>query len=94
MTGLLNPAVPPFTLAMTICGLSGAVLTYGPGACQGFAMWSRADAGEKTEQTSLSPGTHRRLVAMLDQVATLRLERGHTARRRFQVEGNFYAPAV
>jgi hypothetical protein len=85
-------SVPPLTLAMSVCGLRGMVQSYGEGDCKDFAMWSRADEGDKPEQTCLPPAAHRRMLALLDQVAARRAK-VVAVPRRYAKAGNLYVPA-
>lgn len=87
-------SIPPITLAMTICGLRGIVVAYGPGVCQDFATWIRADEGDKPEQTSLPPDARHRLLTLLDEVAAARASKGHPAPHSFKEAGNFYVPVL
>jgi hypothetical protein len=81
-------SVPPLTLAMTICGLGGIVQSYSEGDCRDFAMWGRADEGDKPEQTHVPPAAHTRLLEFLDRVAGARREQP----RRYVETGNLYVP--
>jgi hypothetical protein len=65
-------SVPPLTLAMDICGLRGIVESYSEGACEDFAMWLRADEGDKRELTRLAPPAHQRLLDLVDRIAAAR----------------------
>jgi hypothetical protein len=81
-------SVPPLTLAMTICGICGIVQSYSEGDCRDFAMWTRADEGDKPEQTDLPPAAHTRLLDFLDRVAAAR----HEQPESYVEQGSFYVP--
>lgn len=85
-------SVAPMTLALTICGIRGVVLSYSEGHCGDFAAWVRADEGDKPERTFLRPDTHQRLRILLDEVAQARAESGQPAASRFREQGNLYVP--
>lgn len=87
-------SVPPITLAMSICGLRGLVLSYGPGVCENFAAWALADEGAKPEQTRLAPQTHDGLLALLDRVGVLRRAKNLPLARTFRESGNLYVPVA
>jgi hypothetical protein len=86
-------SVPPLTLAMTICGLRGFVDSYSEGDCRDFAMWLRADEGDKPELTRLPPEAHARLLARLENVAAARRRKGVPKPHACRESGNFYVPA-
>lgn len=87
-------SVPPVTLAMTICGLRGLVLSYSGGVCKDFATWVRADEGFKPEQTHLACQSHDSLLALLDRVSALRSAKNLKPARAFRESGNFYVPVA
>jgi len=85
-------SVGPMSLALTICGLRGMILSYNEGHCGDFAAWVRADEGDKPERTFLRPDTRHRLLSLIDQVAGARREKGMALPVRYVEQGNLYAP--
>jgi len=85
-------SLPPFTLAMAICGVRGWVFTYSSGDCRDFAAWSRADIGLKQERTFPSDEGRWRLVELLKEAAENRCAAGLQPARRFRWAGNLYVP--
>ncbi len=92
---LLCPySVAPLSLAMCICGMEGLILSYGQGDCRDYAMWLRADVGDKVELTRLPSPVHLRLLGFLDRVAGARAGSGTPARQRWARAGDLYTPAL
>ena len=85
-------SVPPLTLAMTICGVRGIVESYEEGDCRDFPAWLRADEGDKPELTRLPAEAHQRLLALLENVASARRERGLPVAHRFRRAAGVYVP--
>ena len=85
-------SVGPMSLALSVCGLRGMILSYNEGHCSDFATWVRADEGDKPERTFLLPNTHRRLLELLDRVAQARAEKGSQPAVHFREQGNLYVP--
>jgi hypothetical protein len=85
-------SVPPLSLAMTVCGVRGFLLSYSDGACEDYAMWLNADRGIKHELTNLTGTERSGLLRMLDRVAALRAASGRRAPQRFRQWGNLYHP--
>ncbi len=91
---LLCPySVAPLSLAMSVCGIEGLILSYGQGDCRDYAMWLRADVGDKLELTRLPAATHRRLLKFLERVAASR-SAGEAALQPLVRIGDVYAPGV
>ena len=85
-------SIPPFTLAMSICGLRGIVFGYDRGDCRDYPAWVRADEGDKPEQTFLAPSVHRQLLGFLNEIAATRRERQLPSYSCFREEHNIYLP--
>jgi hypothetical protein len=90
---LLCPySVAPLSLAMSICGIEGRILSYGQGDCRDYAMWLRADVGDKVELTRLPADTCQSLIGFLDRVAASLTASGETTGGRFRRDGGIYTP--
>jgi hypothetical protein len=82
----------PLSLAMSICGLTGVLLSYDRGDCRDYAAWIKADVGIKPEQTQLPESNTRRMMEWLTQAASVnRLGLSHIAFRR---RANIYFTGV
>ncbi len=85
-------SIPPFGLAMSICGLHGILFSYDRGDCRDYRAWARADEGDKPEQTFLAPSVHLRLLRLLEEIAEIRSARKLPAYSGFREEKDFYLP--
>jgi len=85
-------SIEPMSLALLSCGFLGLLYPYSRGACSDFGSWLRADSGEKPEQTLLSAGALRRLIALLRLLARERQRLGLLPSTHFLRDGNVYVP--
>ena len=85
-------SIPPFTLAISICGLRGILFGYDRGDCRDYPTWLKADEGDKPEQTFLAPETHQQLLRFLDEIAQTRRAKQLPACAGFREEHHVYFP--
>jgi hypothetical protein len=62
------------------------------GDCRDYAMWLRADTGDKNELTRLPSATHHRLPAFLGRVASALAARGVASPGGYRRDGGVYKP--
>jgi hypothetical protein len=86
-------SMEPMSLALLTCGFLGLLYPYTSGACSDFGSWLRADGGEKPEQTLLSAGALRRLIALLRLLTRERQRLGLLPSTHFLADGNVYVPS-
>ena len=85
-------SVGPITLAMTLCGLPGLVLSYETGDCRDYEAWIQADVSVKPERTFRSRAGHGRLLELVAKVAAARQAQAIAPAVRFRQEGHFFHP--
>ena len=81
-------SIQAIILPLLICGIRGYLIEYSSGNCRYYQEWLLADRGIKREMTTLLPEAYEKILSLLDLWAL-----SGSSCRRFQREGNIYAPA-